>query len=66
MGSNRLKKSPVHVEFAKKVRNRRYELGLTQEELAERADLHVNYSGGIERVRNSFQKSIQICYYLSK
>jgi transcriptional regulator with XRE-family HTH domain len=42
-------KSPVLLEFAKKARLRRYELGLTQEELAERADFHVNYIGGIER-----------------
>jgi len=42
-------KSPVLLEFAKKVRLRRYELGLTQEQLAERADFHVNYIGGIER-----------------
>ena len=42
-------KSPILVEFAKKVRLRRYELGLTQEQLAERANFHVNYIGGIER-----------------
>lgn len=42
-------KSPVLQEFAKKVRLRRYELGLTQEQLAERANFHVNYIGGIER-----------------
>ena len=42
-------KSPVLLEFAKKVRLRRYELGLTQEQLAERANFHVNYIGGIER-----------------
>lgn len=42
-------KSPVLLEFAKKVRLLRYELGLTQEQLAERANFHVNYIGGIER-----------------
>jgi len=42
-------KSPILLEFAKKVRLRRYELGLTQEQLAERANFHVNYIGGIER-----------------
>lgn len=42
-------KSPVLLEFAKKVRLRRYELGLTQEQLSERANFHVNYIGGIER-----------------
>ena len=43
-------KSPVIEEFARKVRLRRYRLGLTQEQLAERANFHVNYIGGIERV----------------
>lgn len=43
------KKSAILIEFAKKVRVRRYELGLTQEQLAEKADFHVNYIGGIER-----------------
>lgn len=43
------KKDPVLVEFAAKVRNRRHALALTQEQLAERADFHVNYVGGIER-----------------
>lgn len=42
-------KSPILKELAKKVRLRRYELGLTQEQLAERANFHVNYIGGIER-----------------
>jgi len=42
------KKDPILSEFARKVRVRRYDLGLTQEELAERADFHVNYIGGIE------------------
>lgn len=52
-------KSSVLAEFAKKVRLRRYELGLTQEQLAERADFHVNYIGGIERAeRNASIKSI--------
>lgn len=47
------------MEFAQKVRRRRYELGLTQEELAERADFHVNYIGGIERAeRNASITSI--------
>ncbi len=42
-------KSQILTELAKKVRLRRYELGLTQEQLAERANFHVNYIGGIER-----------------
>lgn len=43
------KKDPILQELAALVRNRRYELNLTQEEVAERAGLHVNYIGGIER-----------------
>jgi len=52
-------KNPILIEFAKKVRNRRYDLGLTQEELAEKADFHVNFVGGIERAtRNPSLTSI--------
>lgn len=47
------KKSPVLVEFAAKVRNRRHALALTQEQLAERANFHVNYIGGIERAERN-------------
>ena len=55
------KKSLILIEFAKKVRMRRHELGLTQEELAEAADFHVNYIGGIERAeRNPSLESIII------
>lgn len=39
--------------FAAKVRKRRYDLSLTQEELAERAGFHVNYVGGIERAERN-------------
>ena len=54
-------KSSILVNFAKKVRLRRHELGLTQEQLAERADFHVNYVGGIERAeRNASIESIVI------
>lgn len=53
------KKSPILIEFARKVRLRRYELQLTQEQLAERANFHVNYIGGIERsTRNPSLTSI--------
>lgn len=55
------KKSLILVEFAKKIRLRRHELGLTQEQLAELADFHVNYIGGIERAeRNPSLESIVI------
>ncbi len=37
----------IFANFAKDVRKRRHELELTQEELAERADFHENYIGGV-------------------
>ena len=40
-------------ELAKRIRNRRYALEMTQEELAEKADLHVNYVGEIERAKRN-------------
>lgn len=52
-------KDPMLIEFAKKVRTRCYELRLTQEELAEKADFHMNFIGDIERAnRNPFLTSI--------
>lgn len=47
------RKHPILLEFAAKVRNRRYALGLTQEQLAEKADFHVNFIGGIERAEKN-------------
>jgi transcriptional regulator with XRE-family HTH domain len=35
--------------LGKTIRDRRMELGFSQEELAERADLHRTYVGGVER-----------------
>jgi len=52
-------KNSILIEFARNVRLRRHEMDLTQEELAEKANLHVNYIGGIERaVRNPSLRSI--------
>lgn len=48
-----VKKLAVLVELAKRIRNRRYALEMTQEELAEKAELHVNYVGEIERARRN-------------
>lgn len=42
-------RSDILAEFGEAVRARRYKLGMSQEELAERADLHRNYVGGVER-----------------
>lgn len=49
----RKKKNPILVEFAAKVRQKRYAIALTQEQLAERANFHVNYVGGIERAERN-------------
>lgn len=37
------------VQFGANLRNKRLALGLSQEQLAEKADLHWTYIGGIER-----------------
>jgi transcriptional regulator with XRE-family HTH domain len=47
------KKDPLLVAFAATIRKRRYALSLTQEELAERCNFHVNYIGGIERAERN-------------
>jgi transcriptional regulator with XRE-family HTH domain len=43
------KKTPERKAFGLRVRMRRFELEMTQEELAERADLHPTYVGSVER-----------------
>lgn len=43
------RRNSVLSEFAKRVRQRRHDLDLTQEQLAELSDFHVNFIGGIER-----------------
>lgn len=43
------KKTPERKAFGLKVRMRRFEMGITQEELAEKADLHPTYLGSVER-----------------
>ncbi len=48
-GSHNRKKTPIRAEFGKKVREKRCSLNLTQEELAEKADLHHTYIGSVER-----------------
>jgi len=41
--------SDPRIQLGKIVRQKRHALGLSQEALAERADLHWTYIGGIER-----------------
>ena len=43
------KKTSARVAFGKIVREKRLILGLSQEKLAEKADLHTNYVGSVER-----------------
>ena len=49
----------IEYRFGKAIRRRRRELDLSQEELAERAELHRNYISGIETgTRNPSLKNI--------
>lgn len=45
--------SPATIEFGRRVRARRNVLGLSQEQLAERAGLHWTYIGQVERGRSN-------------
>jgi len=52
--------SSILIRFGQAVRRRRIELDLSQEKLAERADLHRTYIADIERgVRNVSLRSIE-------
>jgi len=44
-----VKRTPIRLAFGKIVREKRLALNLSQEKLAERADLHTNYVGSVER-----------------
>lgn len=46
-------KKEILVKFGKKVRARRLELGLSQEELADKAGVHRTYIGMIERAEKN-------------
>lgn len=43
------KRTPIRIAFGKIIREKRLILGLSQEKLAEKADLHTNYVGSVER-----------------
>lgn len=43
------KKTPERKAFGMKVRMRRFEIEMTQEQLAEKANLHPTYVGSVER-----------------
>jgi transcriptional regulator with XRE-family HTH domain len=48
-GSHNRRKTPVRTAFGKIVKEKRHMVGLTQEELAEKANLHATYIGSVER-----------------
>ncbi len=47
--SHNRKKTPVRKAFGLKVRMRRFLMEMTQEELAEKSDMHFTYIGSVER-----------------
>lgn len=49
MEPNIIKKTPITIAFGRTVRMYRLTLNLSQEKLAEFAELHPNYVGSIER-----------------
>lgn len=46
-------KNTININFGTKVRNLRTKLGLSQEELAEKANVHRTYIGMIERAEKN-------------
>ena len=48
-GSHNRKKTPIRINFGKVVREKRQDIGLTQENLAEKAGLDPTYVGSVER-----------------
>lgn len=48
-GGHNRKRTRARIEFGQKVRRMRYALDLSIEKLAEKAGLHANYVGSVER-----------------
>jgi transcriptional regulator with XRE-family HTH domain len=57
------KRTPVRIAFGKIIREKRLVLGLSQEKLAEKANLHTNYVGSVERGERNI--AIENIYALS-
>ena len=49
VGGHNRKRTKIRIEFGQKVRQKRHDLDLSIEQLAEKADLHPNYIGSVER-----------------
>jgi transcriptional regulator with XRE-family HTH domain len=49
VGGHNRKRTKERIEFGRKVRQKRYELDWSIEKLAEKANLHANYVGSVER-----------------
>ena len=47
--THNMKRTKSRIDFGRKIRQMRHDLGLSQEKLAELADLHHNYVGSVER-----------------
>lgn len=48
-----MKKQPILIKFGEKLREERTKRGLSQEKLAELADVHRNYIGFLERAERN-------------
>ena len=53
-------KKEVLIRFGNKVRNERVRLGLSQEELASKANVHRTYVGMVERAEKKIAKALNL------
>lgn len=51
-------------KFAERIKNRRLELGISQEELSDKVNCHINHLGKIER--GQVDPSLSIMYKIAK